>query len=336
MVWKNKFRRLMRMCYLVIGGLFAMAMGAGAMEKVIFDTDTGGDIDDAGALAVLHALADRGEVEILAVGISNGHPNAVAYIHTINAWYGRPELPIGAVREKDAPYSSDRYMAGVAALDPEAMKPEDVPDAAVLFRRILAAQPDSSVILVTVGPATNIARLLESKPDDISPLNGHELVRRKVKFYAAGGNGDGMLPGGRCGFNYRKDVVAARKELTLMPVEIPMVYAGGNGRELRIGNCYRGVPATHLIRRSYEAYFEGKDNMDRPTWDQLRVLYACRPSSRALFETSSPGDISLGEKFHLSWSKSPNRNKSYAYVRDFESVRKQITELMMASPKAVR
>jgi hypothetical protein len=76
--------------------------------------------------------------------------------------------------------------------------------------------------------------------------------------------------------------------------------------------------------------------MDRPTWDQLRVLYACRPSSRALFETSPPGSISLGDNFHLSWSDSPNRNKAYAYVRDFDSVRKQITELMMASPKAAR
>ncbi len=33
---------------------------------VILDTDIGSDCDDAGALAVLHALADRGEVEILA------------------------------------------------------------------------------------------------------------------------------------------------------------------------------------------------------------------------------------------------------------------------------
>ena len=306
------------------------------MEKVLFDTDIGGDIDDAGALAVLHALADRGEVEILAVGLSNGHPLTVAYTHTINAWYGRPELPIGTVRKKDAPFSRDRYMADVVAVDPEAMKQEDIPDAAILHRRILAAQPDTSVILVTVGPSTNIARLLESQPDDISPLSGHELVRQKVKFYGAGGNGNGTLPSGRCGFNYRMDVEAARRELALMPVEIPMVYAGGSGDKLRIGDCYGDAPTAHLIRRSYEAYFEGKDNMDRPTWDQLRVLYACRPSSRALFETSPAGNITLGDEFHLLWSKSPERNKTYAYVKDFDSVRKQITELMMASPKTAR
>jgi hypothetical protein len=151
-----------------------------------------------------------------------------------------------------------------------------------------------------------------------------------VIFYGAGGNGDGSLPSGRCGFNYRKDVQAARTELALMPVEIPMVYAGGSGGELKIGECYRDAPPTHLIRRSYEAYFRDKDNMDRPTWDQLRVLYACRPSSRALFETSPRGDISLGDRFRLSWTDSPDRNRAYAYVRDFDSVRKQLTELMMA------
>lgn len=313
-----------------------MAMGASAMDKVIFDTDIGGDIDDAGALAVLHALADRGDVEILAVGLSNGHPLTVAYTHTINAWYGRPELPLGTVRKKDAPFSRDRYMADVAAADPEVMKQADVSDAVMLYRSILAAQADTSVILVTVGPPTNIARLLESKPDAISPLNGRELVRRKVKFYGAGGNGNGTLPSGRCGFNYRRDVEAARRELALMPVEIPMVYAGGSGDNLRIGDCYRDAPTTHPIRRSYEAYFEGKDNMDRPTWDQLRVLYACRPSSRALFETSPAGNITLGDEFHLLWSKSPKRNQAYAYVKDFDSVRKQITEMMMARPKTAR
>lgn len=35
--------------------------------KIIFDTDIGGDCDDAGALALLHRLCDMGEAELLAV-----------------------------------------------------------------------------------------------------------------------------------------------------------------------------------------------------------------------------------------------------------------------------
>jgi hypothetical protein len=42
-----------------------------APVKVIFDTDTETDCDDAGAMAVLHSLADRGECEILATVIGD-------------------------------------------------------------------------------------------------------------------------------------------------------------------------------------------------------------------------------------------------------------------------
>lgn len=323
----------MRTQVCVAGALAALAVSAPAVEKIIFDTDIGGDIDDAGAMAVLHALADRGEIEILAVGVVNGHALTVPYTHAINTWYGRPGLPLGAVK-LGAPFERDTYMAGVAAGYPHTLTAASAPDAVALYRRVLASQPDGSVTLVVVGPPTNIARLLGSEPDEASPLSGVELVRRKVKFYAAGGNGNGTLPAGTCGFNYQKDTSAAREELAAMPVEVPMVFAGGSGNRIRIGNCYRDAPADHIIRRSYEAYFAGKDSLDRPTWDQLRLLYASRPASRALFDTSRPGDITLGDGHQLKWSETPNRNKAYAYVRDVEEVRRQITELMMHVPKS--
>jgi len=49
----------------------AGAIAAGP-PAVIFDTDIGSDCDDAGALAVLHALADAGELKILGVIFSSG------------------------------------------------------------------------------------------------------------------------------------------------------------------------------------------------------------------------------------------------------------------------
>jgi hypothetical protein len=44
-----------------------VGLGLGAPVGVVFDSDMANDCDDAGALAVLHGLADLGEVEILAV-----------------------------------------------------------------------------------------------------------------------------------------------------------------------------------------------------------------------------------------------------------------------------
>lgn len=38
--------------------------------RLIFDTDMMGDVDDVGTVAVLHALANQGELEILAMALS--------------------------------------------------------------------------------------------------------------------------------------------------------------------------------------------------------------------------------------------------------------------------
>lgn len=299
--------------------------------RVIFDTDPGGDVDDAGALAVLHALADRGEVEIIAMGASNGHPLTVSYIQAVNAWFGRPKIPVGQAPPPGA-YQADRFMEVTIGRGPHALTHDDAPEAADLYREVLAACPDRSVTIVAVGPATNIARLLQSRSCDPGGPCGVELVRRKVAFYAAGGNGNGGLPDGRAGFNYHMDNSAARVELALVPEEIPMVYAGGSGTSLPLGECYRDAPAGSIVRRSYEAYFRDKPSLDRPTWDQLRVLYGCRSDARRYFETSPPGDIGLDPDHRIRWTASPDRNRAYAYVQDADAVRSILTELMMHQP----
>ena len=59
---------------------------------------------------------------------------------------------------------------------------EDAPEAVGLIRKLLAAQADGSVTIAQVGFFTNLARLLDSPADEHSPLNGHELIAKKVKL----------------------------------------------------------------------------------------------------------------------------------------------------------
>src|SRR5678816_3518400 len=66
--------------------------------RIFFDTDMDTDCDDAGAMAVLHALADRGECQILATVVSVRHPGAAPTVAAINAYYGRADLPIGGIK----------------------------------------------------------------------------------------------------------------------------------------------------------------------------------------------------------------------------------------------
>jgi hypothetical protein len=317
---------------LVLLALLACAASP-AMERVIFDTDLGDDVDDAGTFAVMHALADRGEIEILAVGIVNGNVHAVPCADALNTFFGRPDLPLGTIKV-GAPIDHNTFrMQDLAAAYPHDLTQAAAPDIIPLYRRILAAQPDRSVTLVVVGQATNVANLLKSQPDIHSPLDGVALMRQKIRFYSSGGNGRATLPYGQAGWNYQNDLQAAKYELDHLPVEFPTVEGGGSGLNIKIGSCYTQVPVDHLVRKAYEYYFGGIAK-DRPTWDQMRMLYGSRPSQHGLWTRSADGDMTLDvETRILAWTATPNRNRSYAYVNDTARVTAQMTELMMHMPR---
>ena len=81
--------------------------------KIIFDTDMIGDYDDVGAMAVLHKLADQGECEILAT-VSSTHSNASAgTVELLNAWYGRPDIPVGAVKGAGVGGGSEKHRSHI-------------------------------------------------------------------------------------------------------------------------------------------------------------------------------------------------------------------------------
>ena len=166
------------------------------VPKIIFDTDMYTDFDDVGALAVLHTLTDAGECEILGTVVSTRKSPATGMVELINGFYGRADLPIGAPRglglgpdvDPDAlKNASYKIYAETVAAHPKLRFPtgDAVPDANEVYRRLLAAAPDGSVTIVTVGFTTNLRRLLETKADALSPLDGPALVAKKVKAWYA-------------------------------------------------------------------------------------------------------------------------------------------------------
>ena len=56
------------------------------------------------------------------------------------------------------------------------------PSTTTVLRQALAHEPDHSVVIVQVGFSTNLARFLDSPPDDSSPLTGEQLVQQKVRL----------------------------------------------------------------------------------------------------------------------------------------------------------
>src|SRR6476659_6357013 len=96
---------MMRRLVLVVAACLAASAGAQAVP-VIFDTDMGNDVDDALALAMLHALESRGECRLLSVTVTKDNPWAPMYVDLVNTFYGRSQSPVGMVKGGVTPESA--------------------------------------------------------------------------------------------------------------------------------------------------------------------------------------------------------------------------------------
>ena len=98
----------MRIAILVFSLIIALSsiLFAQAPTGIIFDTDMGNDVDDALALAMLHAFQSRHEINLLAVTVTKDNKWAAPYVDVVNHFYGRPEIPIGTVRNGKTPESN--------------------------------------------------------------------------------------------------------------------------------------------------------------------------------------------------------------------------------------
>ena len=152
--------------------------------KIIYDTDMGGDCDDAGALALIHRLCDKGEAELLAVTHCYSGPWFAGCIDAINHHYGR-EVPVGLnydfPQEGRGIYARllcelfpNKYPASVYGT------PDGAEETVTLLRRVLADAEDGSVTFVVTGALSSMAKLALSAPDEISPMSGKELIAKKL------------------------------------------------------------------------------------------------------------------------------------------------------------
>jgi inosine-uridine nucleoside N-ribohydrolase len=164
-------------------GVLIIKNASAQTPSVIFDSDMGPDYDDVGAIAMLHALADSGQVKILATVASTRFEGVAAVFDVFNTYFKRQNLPIGvpkgpAVEQKDWQHWTDTVLRRY----PHRIKKNaEARDAIDVYREALSKAPDKSVTIITVGFLTNLANLLRSKPDKHSTLGGKELVERKVK-----------------------------------------------------------------------------------------------------------------------------------------------------------
>ena len=299
---------------------------------VIFDTDLGGDYDDVGALGMLHALADRGEVKILATLSSNLSPLVVPGISVINTYFGRPEVPIGSPKTPTRSQDSRdlHYHDSLIAHYPYRFNSTDeAPDAVQVYRNVLSQQPDTSVTIVSVGFLSNLKNLLMSKPDSISPLDGKELVAKKVKLWVAMA---GKFPEGKEA-NVVSDPFASQYAIDHWPT--PIVFSGFEiGVEVKTGlRLIKDGPAESPIRMVYALCIPKNpyDKEGRRSWDQTAVLVAARGFEP--YYNYLTGQFITQEDGSNQWKDDPN-GKHMRLIEKMspDSVAYEIETLMMHRP----
>src|SRR4051794_17116460 len=161
---------------------------------VIIDTDVGTDLDDAMALGIAFRAQQMGYLRIKAITTSNSLDKAPSFVHTMitYAGYTLAQIPIGAYKGVNfCSGEGDNYAAQTTValgLVPNASR-ATFPDALTVLRATLAAAADSSVVIITLGGHGNIAALMQSPADGISPATGAQLWNQKVLRLVAQGGG---------------------------------------------------------------------------------------------------------------------------------------------------
>lgn len=297
---------------------------------VIFDTDITGDVDDVLALAMLHTLADRKECTLEAVTVSKIHPLNAPFVDAVNTFYGRPDIPIGVTR--DAQKRDSRYLKLVKERDGDQfryphdlLKSSDAPDAVTVLRKTLAKAKDRSVVLIQVGLAANLADLIESKPDQISPLNGVELLRRKVRLVSVMAGAFAPVNGEKhyLEANVRNGITSMQRFAKGWPKDVPVIWS-----DFLIGIAARypresiardfAYRKHHIVREAY--LLHSGPNHDRPTWDLTSVLYAVRPEE-GYFDLSERGHVTVEKDGFTQFRPVKDGRDRYLKMSDKQALR---------------
>jgi inosine-uridine nucleoside N-ribohydrolase len=303
----------------------AIPSAAATPLHVIFDTDMGNDVDDALALAMLHASASRGEVKLLAVTVSKDNPWAAEYVRLVNQYYGRATIPVGIVHDGKTP-EDGLYVRQVCALHGRHPNKALVSDAVQLLRKTLAGEKDGAVSLIQVGFSTNLARLLESAPDAYSDLSGLELVRKKVRLLTMMA---GNFAANKPEYNVMTDIPAATKIFASWPTDIYISgFEVGTAILYPASSIERDFPDGNPVAEAYRLY--AKMPYDRPSWDMTTVVYDLRPDL-GYFDVSPAGEIIVSADGSTSFQPSAQGKRYFLSVNSVQAARVREACVWLAS-----
>jgi inosine-uridine nucleoside N-ribohydrolase len=285
---------------------------------VILDTDIGSSTDDLFAMEMLYRYQDEGRCKLLGIVVDRQGDDCAALADVMNTYFGYGDLPIGLERGgiknpnvfidyKNLPnHTNDK---GELLFKRTISDYSKLPNGWQLYRKLLAAQPDHSVSICSIGFVSSLTQLLASEPDDLSPLSGVELVRKKVKclYLMAGVFTSSEEPD----YNFLQDPTYAKLLFELWPRSVDVVFS-----PMEVGNDIEYKPELVLSDISWtdvhpikQVYMKYNCNTGQKMWDPLAVIHAVEGDD--VFVLSERGIVTLTEKTGTHFTPSPTGNDRY-------------------------
>lgn len=277
------------------------------MRNIIFGTDWWTDCDDLAAMRILLRAHKNGEIKLLGVGVNACMEYSVPSVDGFMNLEGVTGIPVGIdLKATDFEGTHLRYQKTLSEHCVKYKKNEDAEDAVRLYRRLLS-ESNSKVNIVEVGFLQVFANLLKSEPDDISPLNGIELVEEKAeKVWVMAGKWD--EEGGKehnfC--NNRRSREGGEIFCRLCPV--PVTFLGFEVGEPVIS----GNELSH-DDFLYKAFAEHGSKNGRCSWDPLTALLAVIGDEEKAGYDTVKGTARLDKETGKNYF-TENENGSHKYV----------------------
>jgi lysophospholipase L1-like esterase len=289
--------------------------------NAILDTDMSGDCDDAGALALLLSFTNRKECNLIACVVNGRDVDLCsgATVHAICAYYGHPDIPIGANHGEPWLHPTQSHytlktrerFAGNFPTD------DKLPAGVTVYRKALAGAADGTVVIVSVGFMESILDLLESKPDEISRLSGLELIQKKVRELVIMANS------------------TVHDNKVSVPWPTPIRYTFGVGSTLYTGKSLNNTPEENPVRFVYQHFGDKEHNAlkdGRQSWDLTASWLAVR----------GPGELwdeSWGGYWHVdpktgavAWLGNTDKNRTFILERMHVPDVQKIIEAELSRP----
>lgn len=286
---------------------------------VIYETDMTLDVDDVGALAVIHGLQMEKKVNLLGVCYNEVHPAGVPTIDAINTYYGHGDLPIGIYQKPLADPDPSDYFSLERDFDVDNMAhdPMDniVGNAVNVYKHLLKDQPDNSVTIISVGFLNNLYELLQDK-------EGYSLVEKKVKLLA--------IMGGlhNDGFNLSRHGLVDQSQYVFENWPGMLVTTHVGGHMITGETLTSTTPIDNPVRRSFELEWYQGPNVGRSSWDEVTVLYAVYGTEYYVEEWEGGGSLRNG----YAWKFKPG-HRGYAAPKNDKQVEDEIERLMTLLPR---